>query len=63
MSDDELIALAAALALDAGVTILEVRRRGFDVARKEDRTVVTEADHAAEAVIVTGLRAAAPDKW
>ena len=31
----------------AGAAILEVRRRGFDVARKEDRSPVTEADHAA----------------
>jgi 3'(2'), 5'-bisphosphate nucleotidase len=61
MNDDELISLAAALALDAGAAILEVRRRGFDVTRKEDRTPVTEADHAAEAVIVRGLRAAMPD--
>ena len=61
MNYDELISLAATLALDAGAAILEVRRRGFDVTRKEDRTPVTEADHAAEAVIVRGLRAAMPD--
>ena len=57
----QLIALAAALALEAGAAILAVRRRGFDVVRKEDRSPVTEADHAAEAIIVAGLRAAAPD--
>jgi 3'(2'), 5'-bisphosphate nucleotidase len=61
MSDDELISLAASLALDAGAVILDVRRRGFDVGRKEDRSPVTEADHVAEAVIVAGLRAAAPE--
>ena len=61
MDDDALIALAAALALDAGAAILAVRRRGFDVVRKEDRSPVTEADHAAEAIIVAGLREAAPD--
>src|SRR6476659_8369201 len=60
MDDDRLISLAAALALDAGAAILEVRKRGFDVVRKEDRSPVTEADHAAEAIIVAGLRAAAP---
>ena len=60
MDDDTLISLAAALALDAGAAILAVRRHGFDVVRKEDRSPVTEADHAAEAIIVTGLRAAAP---
>jgi 3'(2'), 5'-bisphosphate nucleotidase len=60
MDDDALIELAAALALDAGVAILAIRRRGFDVVRKEDRSPVTEADHAAEAIIVAGLRNAAP---
>ena len=61
MDDDGLISLAAALALDAGAAILAVRRRGFDVVRKEDRSPVTEADHAAEAIIVAGLREAVPD--
>ena len=61
MDDDALIALAAALALDAGAAILAIRQRGFDVVRKEDRSPVTEADHAAEAIIVAGLRAAAPN--
>lgn len=61
MDDDELISLAATLALQAGAAILAVRQRGFDVKRKEDRSPVTEADHAAEAIIVAGLREAAPD--
>jgi 3'(2'), 5'-bisphosphate nucleotidase len=61
MTDDELIELAARLALAAGARILEIRARGFDVQRKEDRSVVTEADHAAEAIILAGLRAAVPD--
>jgi 3'(2'), 5'-bisphosphate nucleotidase len=61
MNDEELISLAAALALQAGDAILTVRRRGFDVVRKEDRSPVTEADHAAEAIIVAGLRQAMPD--
>jgi len=60
MDDDALISLAAALALEAGIAILAVRRRGFDVVRKEDRSPVTEADHAAEAIIVAGLRNAVP---
>jgi 3'(2'), 5'-bisphosphate nucleotidase len=60
MDDDALISLAAALAMDAGAAILAVRRRGFDVVRKEDRSPVTEADHAAEAIIVSGLRSAVP---
>jgi 3'(2'), 5'-bisphosphate nucleotidase len=61
MDDDALISLAAALALEAGAAILKVRQRGFDVMRKEDRSPVTEADHAAEAIIVAGLRKAVPD--
>ncbi|MBN8874551.1 MAG: 3'(2'),5'-bisphosphate nucleotidase CysQ [Rhodospirillales bacterium] len=59
--DEELLALAAELAQQAGAAILGIRARGFDVQRKEDRSVVTEADHAAEAIIVAGLRAAEPD--
>ena len=60
MGDDDLISLAATLALDAGRAILAVRQRGFDVERKEDRSPVTEADRAAEALIVAGLRQAVP---
>jgi 3'(2'), 5'-bisphosphate nucleotidase len=59
--DDALLALAADLALQAGAAILTIRARGFDVLRKEDRSPVTEADHAAEAIIAAGLRAAEPD--
>jgi len=61
MDDDALLSLACGLALQAGAAILAVRARGFDVVRKEDRSPVTEADHAAEAIIVAGLRQAAPD--
>src|SRR5215472_13359352 len=61
MDDDALISLAASLALEAGAAILAVRRRGFGVVRKEDRSPVTEADHAAEAIIVAGLREAMSD--
>jgi len=60
MNDDDLLALAAGLAERAGEAILAVRARGFDVTRKNDRSPVTEADHAAEALIVAGLRAAVP---
>ncbi|MDR3535509.1 MAG: 3'(2'),5'-bisphosphate nucleotidase CysQ [Acetobacteraceae bacterium] len=62
MRDDAaLIELAADLALQAGAAILKIRARGFDVERKEDRSPVTEADRAAEAIIVAALRAAEPD--
>ena len=61
MMDSELLELAAGLAVRAAETILAVRARGFAVSRKADRSVVTEADHAAETIIAAGLRAAAPD--
>ena len=61
MNDTDLLELAIDLAGKAAVVILEVRARGFAVDRKEDQSVVTEADHAAEAVIVAGLRAACPE--
>jgi 3'(2'), 5'-bisphosphate nucleotidase len=61
MEDAELLALAADLALRAGARIMEVRARGFDVLRKRDASPVTEADHAAETIIVEGLRRATPD--
>ncbi|MDE2199632.1 MAG: 3'(2'),5'-bisphosphate nucleotidase CysQ [Rhodospirillales bacterium] len=58
MNDPALLALAADLAHQAGAIILAVRARGFDTLRKADRSPVTEADHAAEALILAGLRAA-----
>ena len=61
MDDEGLLRLAADLAHQAGAAILAVRARGFDVLRKEDRSPVTEADRAAEAIIVAGLRRALPD--
>jgi 3'(2'), 5'-bisphosphate nucleotidase len=60
MTDDDLITLISALAERAGEAIMAVRARGFDIERKEDRSQVTEADHAAEALIVAGLREATP---
>ena len=61
MDDHALLALAARLAEQAGAAILAVRARGFAVERKDDHSPVTEADRAAEAIIVAGLRAATPD--
>ena len=62
MTDDAtLLELAAELALLASAEILAVRARGFAVEHKADRSVVTEADRAAEAAIAGGLRAARPD--
>ena len=61
MDDHALLALAARLAEQAGAAILAVRARGFAVERKHDLSPVTEADRAAEAIIVAGLRDATPD--
>ncbi|HEX3996912.1 MAG TPA: 3'(2'),5'-bisphosphate nucleotidase CysQ [Acetobacteraceae bacterium] len=61
MTDEALLELAAGLALRAAEVILAIRARGFAVSRKADRSVVTEADQAAETLIVAGLLAAAPE--
>jgi len=61
MDDDALLALATRLAGEAAAAINAVRAAGFAVERKSDRSPVTEADRIAEALIVEGLRAAAPE--
>lgn len=61
MTDPELLGLAADLAQQAASAILAIRARGFETIAKADQSPVTEADHAAEALILTGLRAATPD--
>lgn len=61
MDDQTLLTLATSLAGRAGEAILAIRARGFDVLSKSDASPVTEADHAAEAIIVRGLRDATPD--
>jgi 3'(2'), 5'-bisphosphate nucleotidase len=60
MDDRLLLALASSLAERAGAEIRAIRDRGFQVHHKPDHSVVTEADHAAEAIIVAGLRQALP---
>jgi len=47
-------------AREAGEAILEIVRRGFEVESKTDSSPVTEADRAAELVILAGLAKAAP---
>jgi 3'(2'), 5'-bisphosphate nucleotidase len=47
-------------AQEAGEAILTIVRRGFDVEAKQDRSPVTEADRAAELVILAALARAAP---
>jgi 3'(2'), 5'-bisphosphate nucleotidase len=53
----ESIALAAR---EAGEAILEVVRRGYEVEHKTDSSPVTEADRAAELIILAALARAAP---
>jgi 3'(2'), 5'-bisphosphate nucleotidase len=56
----ELIEALADAAREAGEAILTVVRRGFDVESKRDSSPVTEADRAAELVILAALARAAP---
>ena len=56
----QLIRALSAAAREAGEAIRAVRRRGFDVAHKGDLSPVTEADHAAERIILAALAKAAP---
>lgn len=61
MDEDDLLALAVRLAGAAAAAIVAVRDAGFVVERKRDHSPVTAADRIAEALIVEGLRQAAPD--
>lgn len=47
-------------AREAGEAILSIARRGFDVESKADRSPVTEADKAAELIILAAIARAAP---
>ncbi len=49
-----------AAAIAAGAIILDVRRRGVNVERKQDRSPVTEADRAAEALIAERIAETTP---
>ena len=60
MNDASLLALVDDLAQRAGRAILAIRARRFETLQKSDLSPVTEADHAAEAIITAGLRAATP---
>ncbi|MEP4192448.1 MAG: 3'(2'),5'-bisphosphate nucleotidase CysQ, partial [Sneathiella sp.] len=62
LSDREnLCQIITALALKAGDEILTIYNRDFDVATKDDESPVTEADVAAEKIILEGLVSATPD--
>jgi 3'(2'), 5'-bisphosphate nucleotidase len=54
---DELVSVAR----KAGAVILDIYNRDFETLRKADRSPVTEADTAAEAVILEALARLAPD--
>jgi 3'(2'), 5'-bisphosphate nucleotidase len=58
--DQRLIDELADTAQEAGEAILNVVRRGFEVTTKSDASPVTEADRAAELVILAALAQAAP---
>jgi len=61
MSDSSrLLEEMAEAAREAGEAILEVVRRGFEVETKGDSSPVTEADRAAELIILAALARAAP---
>lgn len=57
---DRLLDDLAVAAREAGEAILEIVRRGFDVESKRDSSPVTEADRAAELVILAALARTAP---
>jgi 3'(2'), 5'-bisphosphate nucleotidase len=61
MRDDaRLLDELAEAAREAGEAILEIVRRGFEIDSKHDRSPVTEADRAAELIILAALARAAP---
>jgi len=59
--NDPLLDIALKAALAAGAEIMRVYAEPFDVVKKDDQTPVTEADFAAERVIVKMLSEAFPD--
>ena len=60
MDERQLLEDIAAAARQAGEAILEIVRRGFAIESKADRSPVTEADRAAELIILGALGRAAP---
>src|ERR1041384_6573737 len=60
MDEPALLNGLAEAAREAGGAILTIVRRGFDVESKRDTSPVTEADRAAELIILAALARAAP---
>lgn len=61
LDDERLLSLFEHLALEAGRRILEIREQGAETEIKQDLSPVTEADRAAERIILSGLRERLPD--
>jgi 3'(2'), 5'-bisphosphate nucleotidase len=59
-ADHELLEAMVVAAIEAGRVAHKIYREGFAVQRKADQSPVTEADQAAEAVILEHLQRAAP---
>ena len=60
-ADADLVSALVPTVIEAGALILEVRQRGLSVERKSDLSPVTEADQAAEVVILKALARIAPN--
>ncbi len=60
ISDNQLFEAMISAAIEAGKVAHDVYRGGFKVTHKADASPVTEADHAAEAVILQALERVAP---
>src|SRR5687768_6993915 len=60
MNELKLLDEIAVAAREAGEAIIEIVRRGFEVEAKRDLSPVTEADRAAELIILAALAGAAP---
>ncbi len=60
MDEEALLDAMAEAAREAGAAILDIVARGFAVERKGDSSPVTEADHAAELIVLAALAKAAP---
>ncbi|CAK7192027.1 3'(2'),5'-bisphosphate nucleotidase CysQ [Commensalibacter sp. Nvir] len=61
LKSQELIEITTNLAIKASKIINEIRKNNFQIELKEDLSPVTEADHASEKIILTGLRKYYPD--
>jgi len=61
MRDEELAVAIDAIAREAGAVILSIYDRDFEIETKSDNSPVTEADQAAEAIIVAKLRSLTPN--